>query len=100
MSRLSSVLAAFLACAIAVPAASASTGGCTEVFFQSGYMGEDAKQVFNDDNIFFLGVNITADASIGSPVPEPSTYVMAVCALLGLVFLGFRPKGDWRRRRV
>lgn len=39
----------------------------------------------NDDNIFFLGVNITAEASIGSPVPEPSTYAMAAIGLLGLL---------------
>ena len=49
MSRLLSVLAGILALAIVIPEASASTGGCTEVFFQSGYIPEDAKQVFNDD---------------------------------------------------
>ena len=39
----------------------------------------------DDDNIFFLGVNITAEAAIGSPVPEPSTYVLGVLGLIGLL---------------
>ena len=35
-----------------------------------------------------------------SPIPEPSTYVMATLGLLGLGLMSWRRKGGWRRKRA
>ncbi len=77
MIGLLSLLAGILAMTIAIPVASASTGGCTEVFFQSGYMGEDTKQVFNDDK--FQVVSYKTE----TPVYRASTGSDRAKAVLG-----------------
>jgi hypothetical protein len=49
----------------------------------------------NDDNIFFLGLNVTAQGNVGpvNPVPEPASLISLGLSALGLA--GY----TWRRRR-
>ncbi len=52
-----------------------------------------------DDNIFFLGLNVTANAGIDAPpppetnpVPEPGTFLLLGAGLAGLGFYRRRAK--------
>ncbi len=52
----------------------------------------------SDDNIFFLGVNITADAGVNAPPPPPVDQVPDATSTLPLLGLAVTGLLAWRRK--